>query len=154
MGRVGDTWIRELHDAILATQTPCALLTAAEAAAIRLGLGASFGVIGRTMWDNMLLPGSVGMADARGWSLMCDYVGVQEVILLINESQLPHTSDPMWVFACGEDVKRVLHETSSVEVALVDRALTFLLTFSHEDVLVGAGACVPWLRSHGATPRL
>jgi hypothetical protein len=63
--------------------------------------------------------------------------------MFFNPSDCPR----FFRFSGGKDIVAVLHEASFSDIYLVDAGVTFLITYSHHDILTASGRAKPWLEA-------
>ncbi len=83
----------------------------------------------------------IGKRRVDGWKRACEYPAEEKVILFLDERE----GEVMWLFENGNDLRTAIGETSNEEFYLTDYDTSYVIAFSHHDILYGVGSCRSWL---------
>ena len=81
------------------------------------------------------------ITDYMGWSYLGNFLMDNECIMLFYDESGWNTVKIL----TGYDLVNILGESFAFEFYVVDNRLTYLLCFSHEDQLIGAGRAKEWI---------
>jgi hypothetical protein len=97
------------------------------------------------LWEAVRFPSAV--QNERAWSWIGEFVGERESILFFNPADEPS----MFRIASGTVLDVLLAETFGFEFYVADEQASFLLCFTHHDMLLAAGAASHWLEQRASS---
>ncbi|MDB5356481.1 MAG: hypothetical protein JWN24_2934 [Phycisphaerales bacterium] len=92
------------------------------------------------LWEHLI--GAEGIQDSAGWLRLKSLNVTAPVILFFN----PEDDPAGFEFKSLPDVPAVLGECFGFEFYLTDREKSFVISFNHHDMLIGAGKAAEWIR--------
>lgn len=82
--------------------------------------------------------------DPMAWSYIENFVGNTSCLIIFND----HDSWTIAEINNGSDLTELLGETSGFEFYVVDKELTYVICFNHEDQLLCAGKAKEWINNY------
>ncbi len=79
--------------------------------------------------------------DNMGWSFIKDFVKNNECIMFFNQDE----DKEMILIKTGDDLNHILSETYGFEFYITNKEVSYLLCFSHHNILYGCGEAEKWL---------
>jgi hypothetical protein len=95
------------------------------------------------IWSHLRKSNSTFCRDDNAWLLIDDFIIDQPTYMFFNPSDCPR----FFRFSGGKDIVDVLHEASFSDIYFVDAGVTFLITYSHHDILTASGTARAWLEA-------
>ena len=96
---------------------------------------------GGGLWER--LSSYEAYADSNGWTYIQDFVLNVSCILFFNQDD----EKKMFSISNGKDLHYILSETCGFEFYITDKECSYLLCFTHHDVLIGCGKAKKWVSS-------
>jgi hypothetical protein len=143
----------ELADEVVRAATALGLeiekLDDAEAQTIRTKVEQLYSPIARSrpLWKTAEF--SAAVHDRQAWSWIGEFLDRRPSVLFFDPDEDP----ALFRIQSGAALNALLGETFGFELYVADDRASFLLCFNHHDMLLGAGAAAPWLKSRGAMKR-
>lgn len=81
--------------------------------------------------------------DDMAWSYIKDFVKDNNCIMFFNQEE----EEEMFLIQSGDDLHYVLSETYGFEFYITDRQCSYLLCFSHHNILYGCGTAEKWINN-------
>jgi hypothetical protein len=94
---------------------------------------------GLWLWEKLSHYDSI--SDKDGWSYIKEFVSDNDCILFFNEFDEIN----MYKIKNGNDLYFLLSETSGFEFYITDLSCSYLICFSHHDILYGCGTAIDWI---------
>ena len=82
-------------------------------------------------------------SDIDGWLYIQKFVLDNSCIMFFN----PYQEKKMFNISSGKDLQYILSETCPYEFYVTDMDYSYLLCFTHHDVLIGCGKAKEWVRN-------
>lgn len=79
--------------------------------------------------------------DDMAWSYIKDFIKDNECIMFFNQQE----EKEMFLIQSGDDLNHVLSETYGFEFYITDKQCSYLLCFSHHNILYGCGIAEEWI---------
>ena len=95
---------------------------------------------GRWLWEKLIHYEVLN--NDMAWSYIKDYVKNNECIMFFNQDD----EKEMFLIKSGEDLNYILSETFGFEFYITDKQCSYLLCYSHHDILYGCGGAEEWIR--------
>lgn len=80
--------------------------------------------------------------DNMAWSYIKDFVKNNECIMFFNQEE----EKEMFLIQSGDDLNYILSETYGFEFYITDKQCSYLLCFSHHNILYGCGIAEDWIK--------
>lgn len=85
--------------------------------------------------------------DDMAWSYIKDFVKDNECIMFFNQEE----EKEMFLIQSGDDLNYVLSETYGFEFYITNKQCSYLLCFSHHNILYGCGIAEKWIHKLRST---
>jgi hypothetical protein len=133
--------MHHITSALVKTEIVASTLIVLERHALVVRLRERLGVdpTARAPWDHSDAPG--GQPSPDGWELIPKYVGTMSCLMFLEGA------NPIWKFANGADLLRVLNECPALEFYVCNEEASYLLCSNHHDFVVGWGAAQAWVKN-------
>ena len=92
------------------------------------------------LWEK--LKDYVMMSDELAWSYLKNFIGKNECIIFFD----PRDDKDMFWVSSGSDLDYIISETYEFEFYITDENCSYLLAFSHHDILYGCGVAKKWVK--------
>lgn len=80
--------------------------------------------------------------DDMAWSYIKDFVKNNECIMFFNQEE----EKEMFLIQSGNDLNYVLSETCGFEFYITNKQCSYLLCFTHHNILYGCGIAEKWIK--------
>nr|RNJ64599.1 MAG: hypothetical protein EDM05_35685 [Leptolyngbya sp. IPPAS B-1204]RNJ64666.1 MAG: hypothetical protein EDM05_35300 [Leptolyngbya sp. IPPAS B-1204] len=114
-----------------------------EVLEIRKKLAAKFSTESSSPWrlSYQNLKNTQSIHNQKGWSLIQNYVGANEVLLFVN----PDEEKDIWRIPSGEALTAILSETVGFPFYVTSQDADYLFCFDDHDCLIAAGQAGQWI---------
>lgn len=94
---------------------------------------------GNWLWEKFIH--YVSLNDDMAWSYIKDFVKDNECIMFFNQEE----EKEMFLIQSGTDLNYILSETYGFEFYITNKQCSYLLCFSHHNILYGCGIAESWI---------
>lgn len=94
---------------------------------------------GNWLWEKLIHYETLN--DNMAWSYIKDFVQDNECIMFFNQEE----EKEMFLIQSGDDLNYVLSETYGFEFYITNKQCSYLLCFSHHNILYGCGIAEEWI---------
>lgn len=94
---------------------------------------------GSWLWERFIQ--YAALSDDMAWNYIKDFVKNSECIMFFNQEE----EKEMFYIQSGNDLNYLLSETYGFEFYITDKKCSYLLCFSHHNILYGCGSAEKWI---------